>query len=946
MLRIPRGTPLSRAVEAGAHALREGNTAGIDTAYLTAVGLAAAAGADAAAGSADAREADLWVLLTADHLAALRQVGALSRGLQHAERYLAQASATGVDPRQLLLERAQLRAATGDLRGAGADAAAVRAAGLRTPLSVAARGRLRRMEALAAADAGDRATAIHLLDEAERDLRAAGDPTFSIIEQDRMLLAVRAGVETEIAGVLAAPRPNTVAGQFQLALALRRQLHYEAAAQVMLALVRNPDLDEALRLPVYVELTTLLLAMRRDRDALALRPRLDEAATRWPDPAEATRWIARAYATVPEDLDRTGSTAGPTTGPRAGTVVAFDRAVRHVQALIADGLLDEAQTALNRLQAGGIGGAGGIDGIGAETLRAAADRDLALWHLTTGELHLARCRQNRQPRHAHAAVAEFERAVRHARRPGLAGIRARALRLLGEARHRLTEYDQAVRCWAEAHDIEEQIAGRQISDAVRVGMLQSVADEHDERIRLAAERAVPRGGPGEQGDERGAAAVASLVVAMEAARGAALLGRILPAEEGRLRQLPAPDDDASAWEWIRATANHLPRDQAVWLMHATPFRLHHAVLGRRQLYHVGVDCRRDELTEAVDELTGCWSGEVLESPVGRDMFDAATARIAGLIGLADVLWRLPPRVRRLTLVAGDVLADIPFAALPTAAGSVSGGFRAGGHRAVDTHPDPALPLGLRIALSDLPCLSARRPLARRSLAVRGERDLLVSPPAEGLTPARGRHSSVLDGAAATPDRLRATLGQRRHRLVRLDCHGEYGPRDAWLQLAPAGPAGRLSPENLQAMDLSGCGTLVLGACESGMATRVGRDERTGFVRAGLHAGAAAVVAARWVAADPVAAVLLDRFCHHLRHLPRDLALRQAQREIHAGVPTDAGAGTVRREGGEVAAPGHPARWACWTLFGDAGWQTTAGPVRRRIRRATSGTDGSDRKERR
>ncbi len=937
VVEIAPGTPLARTVTAGAAALRRGSAAQLDAAYLSAVRLAAAPSGDAAA----LGEVDLWALLAADHLAALRQLGALARALRHAEHYLEQADASGADRRQLLLERAQLRSAAGDQRGAGADAATVRAlpAGRGGPLSSSAHGRLRRMEALAAADVGDRASALRLLDEAERALLAAGDPTVTIIERDRVLLAVRAGVETDVADVLAGPPPDTVAGQFQLALALRRQLRYEAAARVMLDLTANPDLDPALRLPALVELATLLLAVRWDKAAQALRPQLDEAAARWPDPAEAARWIARAYASAPEDLEPTSRPAGPATGPQAGAGVAFDRAVRHVQALIAEQRLDVAEAEFARLgpppaAPAALAGPGASD---AETLRATADRDLALWHLIAGELHLARWRQARQPRSARAAVAEFEQAERHARRTWLAGIRARALRLLGEARHRLGEHDQAVRCWAAAHDLEEQIAGRQISDTVRVGMLQSVADEHDERIRLAAERAAPRGDAGAPG----AAAVASLVVAMEAARGAAILGRILPAEDGRLRQLPNPDDDASAWAWIRASANHLPRDQAVWLMHATPFRLHHAVLGRHLLYHVDVDCRRDELAEAVDELAGCWSEQILESPLGRDAFDAAAARIAGLIGLADVLWHLPPRMRRLALVAGGALADIPFAALPAAGRSA-----AGGSRPADARLGPALPLGLRVALSELPCLSARRPLAQRSQTVRGERHLLVSPPAEGITSARGHRGNVLDGDEATPDRLRAALGERRHRQVRLDCHGRYDPRRAWLQLAPAGPPGRLGPEELQAMDLGGCGTLVLGACESGMATRVGRDERTGFVRAGLHAGAAAVVAARWVAADPVAAAVLDRFHHHLRLLPRDLALRQAQREIHAGVPAGAGAGAVPRGWDEVAAPGHPARWACWTLYGDAGWQTAAGPVRRGVRRATSGAGRAARDARR
>jgi CHAT domain-containing protein len=148
---------------------------------------------------------------------------------------------------------------------------------------------------------------------------------------------------------------------------------------------------------------------------------------------------------------------------------------------------------------------------------------------------------------------------------------------------------------------------------------------------------------------------------------------------------------------------------------------------------------------------------------------------------------------------------------------------------------------------------------------------------------------------------------------------------SWLRLrpGPTGGDGRLRPQDLQGMDLGSCGTLVLGACESGMAQRVGRDERTGFVRAGLHAGAASVVAARWVAAAPAAEAVLAGFERYLRFLPRDLALRQAQLDVRDGV-----AG--------LSAPvpdiDHPVWWACWTLYGDAGHQTRAGALRRLLRR--------------
>jgi hypothetical protein len=42
----------------------------------------------------------------------------------------------------------------------------------------------------------------------------------------------------------------------------------------------------------------------------------------------------------------------------------------------------------------------------------------------------------------------------------------------------------------------------------------------------------------------------------------------------------------------------------------------------------------------------------------------------------------------------------------------------------------------------------------------------------------------------------------------------------------------------------------------------------------------------------------------------------------------------RASGTPVGLPAldHPARWACWTLYGNSGYQTRAGHVRRSLRR--------------
>jgi CHAT domain-containing protein len=189
------------------------------------------------------------------------------------------------------------------------------------------------------------------------------------------------------------------------------------------------------------------------------------------------------------------------------------------------------------------------------------------------------------------------------------------------------------------------------------------------------------------------------------------------------------------------------------------------------------------------------------------------------------------------------------------------------------------------------------------------------------------HGTVADrdpllDAEATVENLCKRLGDVRYRQVRIDAHGEYDHGDttrSWLALAPEGPAGHLEPDALERLDLGGCGTLILGACESGMATVIGRDERVGFVRAGIHAGAASVLAARWKAPDLVAGPILDNYQRYVRYLPRDVALQRALRH------------TALEE--TVPQPEHPARWACWTLYGDSSWETGAGAIVRLVRRA-------------
>ncbi|MEU0881990.1 TIR domain-containing protein [Lentzea sp. NPDC005914] len=473
----------------------------------------------------------------------------------------------------------------------------------------------------------------------------------------------------------------------------------------------------------------------------------------------------------------------------------------------------------------------------------------ALWHLTAAELAYARGRLDHAARLFHQAATRTEHAE----------LKALALRKLGDTFADARDEDQAAKYWNESHHIEEDIADHQDSPSVKLRMLRAARDEHDGRV-LAAVRRVRRDGK---------KALAALAVAIEAARGATILTEP--------RDLPRFTDLRAADRWLRRTTRRLPRDQVVWMMHATPDQLHHVIIGRGITY-IATDVHVSRLTETIRELKA-WNPRYNPAILG-----SLLTELTSLIGLEDVIRALPAQATRIAVVAGDVLADIPLAGLPV--------------------PGTRLYLGLTHALSHLPCLSALPPLHRRSRRQRGDETAIFSP-----DPALRR--ATTEGARfSEAAELERTLKEHRFHRVRIDAHGTHDRRDpdqSWLKFGKE----KVSAEALGSMDFSTCGTVVLGACESGMTQQRGRDEKVGFVRSAIIAGAGAVVAARWLAEAEVAQKVLDAFDRNLATLPRDRALQHALRSV---------------------ADRHPADWACWSLYGDAGVQTKAGPLRRRLRK--------------
>jgi len=796
-----------------------------------------------------ADDAGLWAVLAAEHVGAVRAIGALTTAAVRCDRYLPEVRVLR-HRLPLLIERAQVRSESGAHASAASDAAEIRKALDNDPdagLDLADQARLRRVEGLAAAARGDGVTADRFLIEARGAFQSLGDSAaVAVIDRDLRLIRARGGSDQASAAILAEDaQAEAMSAPRALAhaLALKNQHRYEEALQVVVALLAADHLDDALRLPVLEELVGLLVALRRGKALKALSAELPQTLV--------------TQTLVTQTLVRAGGSVEGTEPP----AVRFIRVLLNCFQLLDAGQAERARTELNAVRASAV-----------------SDRDRAHWHVASGEVSIAVFKRRKAESDLDEAVWDLGAACEYAVADQLLEVRIRALRLLGEAFELRKEPDQASDRWARAHALEEDLVARQVSDEVRATLLEDIPTEHDERVRVAAELAVA--GPG---DAAAVTGVASAIVAMESARGAAILGRIAPDAESSLRRLPPAGDGAAAWEWLRGIADATARDEAIWIMHARPDRVHHGIVGRGLVHHVDVPADRGELEKLVKALRRECNEYRLAQAAGRAQVSRLIERLGAAIGIEAVLGLVPRRVKRLVVIAGGVLSEIPLAALPIKAGSQS------------------VPIVSRFAVSDLPCLSARPLLRQRSVGNRGGRALLVN------------------AFEATPEDFERELRRVPYRRVRILGHGQSDAKDAsqtWLQFAgkKSDRDGRIHPGRFQQAELRACGTLMLGACESGMAQRVGRDERTGFVRAGLHAGAASVVAARWIAEVSVTTAVLDRFEHYLRFLPRDVALQRAQLDVRAGRVAPAAA---------VPEPEHPAWWACWTLYGDSGHQVRA-----------------------
>ncbi len=270
------------------------------------------------------------------------------------------------------------------------------------------------------------------------------------------------------------------------------------------------------------------------------------------------------------------------------------------------------------------------------------------------------------------------------------------------------------------------------------------------------------------------------------------------------------------------------------------------------------------------------------APVAKHI-ELLTARAQARLRQLHVLLWAPltgvlARCRRILIIPHAQLGSLPFAALHD------------GERSLGERHELAFAPSARIALRGL----RRDPVAARKALVVGESTRLPHAAAE----ARGVAALYAQAALFTGDQ--ATLGSLRAHaaaadVIHLACHAQFrsdNPMFSALHLVD----GALTVEATEALRLKPC-TVVLSACETGLAEEGSGDEMVGLVRAFLVAGAARVLASLWPVDDEVTARFMAHFHSALcRGIGPGAALHLAQAEVRRTHP-------------------HPFHWAAFILHG-------------------------------
>ena len=234
--------------------------------------------------------------------------------------------------------------------------------------------------------------------------------------------------------------------------------------------------------------------------------------------------------------------------------------------------------------------------------------------------------------------------------------------------------------------------------------------------------------------------------------------------------------------------------------------------------------------------------------------------------------------RRVLVVPHGPLGSLPFGALHD------------GERTVAQRHALALAPSARLALRGL----QRQPVPARQVLALGESSRLPQAASEARFVAGlfGQGQVFVDAEASV-----ATLQAHAAAadVIHLACHAEFradNPMFSALHLADAA----LTVDSAERLTLRP-GTVVLSACETGLAENSRGDEMFGLVRAFLVAGAARVVASLWPVDDRVTAAFMAHFYSALQRGDAPaLALQQAQNLSARDHP-------------------HPFYWAAFTLYG-------------------------------
>jgi CHAT domain-containing protein len=312
---------------------------------------------------------------------------------------------------------------------------------------------------------------------------------------------------------------------------------------------------------------------------------------------------------------------------------------------------------------------------------------------------------------------------------------------------------------------------------------------------------------------------------------------------------------------------------------------------------------------ALRDLLAEWhlSAQLESHPNEGGATSVALQRLADAIGLAELVAEIGPRhVRRLRIIADDVLHGAPFAALPL-----------DGMPLVQTS---ALSLASRIWPQRR--TPERQPSGpRRALLVaigQGGSRYSALPNAAVETQATAAWLAALGGFEMTTmtddavevSGVKAALSACA--FAHVVCHGAFEMSDlarSGLVLRPdREPPHILSLAEIFELDLSRLDHVTLSACWAADNYILPGRRVISLPGALAQAGAGTILAAMWKVSDAFAPAFMQRFYELAAYMPKVDALARVQRECHDGsLPRCAGID-----------PASPYLWAGFTIYGDDG----------------------------